>query len=578
MNQIRHQCLISHHHRTLYPPHAVIAMSHSIQSATQPATLRNRLRSLCILFAAASLFWSGNFCTAADSPNILFAFADDWGKYASAYAQLQPGGPSDVVQTPNFDRIAKEGVLFPNAYVNAPSCTPCRSSLLSGQYFWRTGRGAILQGAIWDETIPTYPLLLEQAGYHIGHTYKVWSPGTVANAPYGAQRTAYNSAGRRFNQFSQFVSGKPDINAAKQILYDEVRDNFRSFIQKREPDQPFCYWFGPTNCHRKWIRGSGLNLWGINPDDLKGKLPPFLPDVDVVREDFADYLGEVQAFDASLGVLLDELKRLGELENTIVIVSGDHGIPGIPRGKCNLYDLGTQVPLAIRWGNKVPAGRIVEDFVLLPDLAPTILEAAHQPVPAVMTGRSLLPILSKNTSGTIDPARDAVIIGRERHVAAVRDGNLPYPQRAIRTRDYLYIHNFKPDRLPMGHGPGYGRPASPLPDFETLANNTFAGFGDLDASPTKAFLVTRLSQPEMQSYLDYAFGFRPQEELYDLRKDPHQLNNLAGNADYEEIQQKLSGRLMTELTRTGDPRVSGDGTTYDQPPFTDVPQKNRPRK
>ena len=128
---------------------------------------------------------------AAETPNIVFIFADDWGRMASAYAALDPGGPSDVVSTPNFDQVAKNGVLFRNAFVNAPSCTPCRSSLLSGQYFWRTGRGAILRGAIWDPDIPSYPLLLEEGGYHIGFSYKVWSPGTPVNAPYGAGPVSY---------------------------------------------------------------------------------------------------------------------------------------------------------------------------------------------------------------------------------------------------------------------------------------------------------------------------------------------------------------------------------------------------
>lgn len=507
---------------------------------------------------------------AADRPNILFAFADDWGRYASVYAKLEPGGPSDVVSTPHFDRVAAEGVLFRHAFVNAPSCTPCRSSLLSGQYFWRTGRGAILQGAIWDDTIPTWPLLLEKAGYHIGHTHKVWSPGTPANAPFGGQRTAYNSAGGRFNGFSQYVSGKDDHDAAKQELYHQVRGNFQSFLQDRQENEPFCYWFGPTNVHRKWIKGSGKTLWGLDPDDLKGKLPPFLPDVDIVREDIADYLGEVQAFDAGLGVLLEMLEEVGELENTIVIVSGDHGIPGIPRGKCNLYDLGTHVPLAIRWGQKIPAGRVVDDFVCLPDLGPTILDAAGVTVPDVMTGRSMLAVLESRKQGLIDARNDAVIVGRERHVASVREGNLPYPQRAIRTRDFLYIINFKPDRYPMGHGPGFGQPTRPLPTYDELANNTFVAYGDLDASPTKAWLTLQLGVPGMESYLDFAFGLRPQFELYDLRKDPHQLKNVAGDPDYLEVESKLSARLMRVLQETNDPRVMGDGSTYDKPPFTDA--------
>lgn len=500
-------------------------------------------------------------------PNILFAFADDWGRYASAYAKIEPGGPSDIVSTPNFDRIANEGVLFRNAFVNAPSCTPCRSSLLSGQYFWRTGRAAILQGAIWDGSVPSYPLILNDKGYHIGHTYKVWSPGTPANAPYGAAEFAYNQHGSKFNTFSQRVSNAKDSAATKRDLLEEVRGNFSDFLTERTDGKPFCYWFGPTNCHRKWTQGSGKELWGLNPDDLKGKMPSFLPDVHVVREDFADYLGEAMAFDAALGVLIEELERIGELDNTLIAVSGDHGIPGFPNGKCNLYDFGAAVPLAIRWPGNAPAGRVVDDFVCLPDLAPTFLEAAGEKPLDVMTGRSLVSILASEKSGQIDPSRDAVIIGRERHVAAARTGNLPYPQRAIRTKEFLYIRNFKPERWPMGTGPGFGAPTAPMPSLEALTNNTFAAFGDLDASPTKAWIATN---PDVENgrFFDIAFGTRPAEELYDLRTDPLQTSNVAGELKYASVLESLSARLMKVLQETGDPRVTGDGTMFDKPPFS----------
>lgn len=509
-----------------------------------------------------------------DRPNVVFAFADDWGRYAGAYGKLDPGGPSDIINTPNFDRLAAEGTLFTQAYVNAPSCTPCRSSLLSGQYFWRTGRGAILQGAVWDDAIPTYPLELEKAGYAIGHTYKVWSPGTPSDQPYGAKRTSYNSAGRKFNQFSQFVERSKDKSQAKQQLLDEVRGNFTSFLDDVESDQAFCYWFGPTNCHRKWIKGSGKQHWGLNPDDLEGKLPAYLPDVPMVREDFCDYLGEAQAFDAGLGVLLDELELRGLADNTIIVVSGDHGIPGIPRGKCNLYDLGTRVPLVIRWPGKSGEGVVVDDFVCLPDLAPTFLDAAGVAVPEVMTGRSLVPVLAAKRSGQIDPSRDHVIVGRERHVATARTGNLPYPQRAIRTEKYLYIRNFKPDRYPMGLAPGFGKDAdAEWPDFVTLREQTFAAFADLDASPTKAWMLGNLDRAEVAEQVDLTMGLRPAEELFDIQSDPDHLRNLANDPEFAAVKTELSERLMRTLQETGDPRVTGEGTTFDLAPYAGVEEK-----
>jgi N-sulfoglucosamine sulfohydrolase len=534
--------------------------------------------STCVFISC--VFVSGQLANAADTkrPNIVFAFADDWGRYASAYARLKPGTPSDLIDTPNFDRVAKEGVLFANAFVTAPSCTPCRSSLLSGQYFFRTGRGAILQGAVWDGSVPSYPLLLQEAGYHIGHSYKVWSPGTPANAPYGGRTTAYNSAGNRFNGFSQ-VAGKRSkeigMDAAKRELYGEVVQNFQSFMKDRKPDEPFCYWFGPTNVHRKWIRGSGKDMWGMNPDDLKGKLPAFLPDVHEIRQDMCDYLGEVKAFDEGVGILLKELERIGELENTLFVISGDHGFPGFPNGKCSLYDTGVGVPLAMRWPGNIPAGRVVEDMVNLTDLAPTFLEAAGEKPLPVMTGRSLVPVIRSSKSGQVDATRDFVVVGRERHVAKARTDNLPYPQRAIRTKKFLYIRNFKPQRWPMGTGPGHGSPKRPYADRNSLENNTFSCFADMDASPTKAWIVEHRHDLGMDKYFEFAFGRRPAEELYDNLADPDQINNVIDDPAYADARRQLSQRLMKVLTDSGDPRVTGDGSTFEKLPYTIVPP---PRK
>ncbi|TWT82410.1 Choline-sulfatase [Planctomycetes bacterium CA13] len=512
----------------------------------------------------------------AERPNIVFAFADDWGFHASAYGTLFPGGVNDVVSTPNFDAIAEQGVLFSRAFVSAPSCTPCRSSLMSGQHFWRCGRGAILQGAIWDFSNPAYPLLLESSGYRIGHTYKVWSPGKPGDAPHGGAARAFNKAGRRFNGFSQAAMKANDHEKAKADLLHEVRQNLLSFLDSDnddqvDGDQPFCYFFGPTNCHRKWIAGSGKTLWDIEPDTLKGKIPPYLPDVQIVREDFSDYFGEIKAFDTSLEVISSELKRLGVNDNTILVVSGDHGFPGVTRGKCNLYDFGTQVPLAIRWPAGIPTtGRVVDDFVTLPDLAPTFLEAANVEIPDSMTARSLIPILKSDLSGQVDSTRDAVFTGRERHVAAARTDFKPYPQRAIRTDQFLFIVNFAPDRWPMGTAIGYGKSGDAFPKFDALRENTFAAFADLDASPTKAWIVT--NRHEDPKRFDFAFGRRDKFELYDVIADPHCMTNLANHPSHRKTRDQLHDRLMSELRRTDDPRVS-EHVIFESSPFTDPTSK-----
>ncbi len=505
--------------------------------------------------------------------NILFVFADDWGRYASCYKGLDGRPtPNDLIQTPNVDRVAREGVLFKNAFVNAPSCTPCRSSLLSGRYFFQTGRGAILQGAVWDESIPTFPLLLRDAGYHIGKSFKVWSPGSPADAGFGGQQYAYQKAGGACNNYSEevtkMVADGQTIAAAREKIFGQVRGNFDDFLAARKPGQPWHYWFGTTTTHRSWVKGSGKALWGIEPDALKGKLPKFLPDVPEIREDVADYLGECQAVDAYVGELLKRLEAAGELDKTVIVLSGDHGMPGVTSGKCNLYDHGTAVTLAVRWPGAKP-GRVLEDLVRLPDLMPTFLEIGGVKPPENLYGKSLVPLLKSDKSGLVDPARNWVVTGRERHVGVAREGNLPYPMRALRTPEFLYIRNFAPDRWPMGAP--YAA-AESTPDVKAVAANTRAAFPDMDASPTKTWLIAHQHDPQWKQQFDIAFAKRPAEELYDLKNDPDQVKNLAADPAFATQRRELSERLMKTLQAAKDPRVVGDGTAFDKSPFSDPEQ------
>jgi arylsulfatase A-like enzyme len=532
--------------------------------------MHSRLPAFLALFASALLAPTVAAEGGAPRWNILFIFADDWGRYARPYAAID-GKPSlnDVITTPHLDRLAREGVTFRHAFVNAPSCTPCRSSLLSGRYFFNTGRGAILRGAVWDDKIPSYPLLLRDAGYHLGKSYKVWSPGTPADAPIGGQTHAYEKAGRAPNNFSEEATERVakglTVAAAREEILGQVRGNFDAFLADRKPGQPWHYFFGPTTTHRKWIKGSGKALWGIDPDRLKNRMPAFLPDVPEVREDVADYLGECQAVDAYVGVLRERLEAAGELERTLIVASGDHGMPGVPSGKCNLYDHGTAVALFAR----VPGGRggrVVDDFVCLPDLAPTFMAIGGVAPPAGLYGRSLLGILRTSASGQIEAERTWVITGRERHVEDAREGYLPYPMRAFRTKDFVYIRNFRPDRTPMGD-------AKKATDPELLASgaledNTRLGYADMDASPTKAWLIAHRNDPQWKWHFEHAFGLRPGEELYDLRTDPDQVKNIAADPAYAKAREDLSARLMKRLTDARDPRVTGDGMTFERPPFT----------
>jgi arylsulfatase A-like enzyme len=535
------------------------------------------MRLFHITATAAALLFCAPLAGAAEKPNILFCFADDWGRYASCYAAIDAKpGISSAVKTPNIDSVAARGVLFRNAFVPAPSCTPCRSSLLSGRYFFNTGRGAILNGAVWDESIPSFPLLLRDGGYDIGKMAKVWSPGTPADAPIGQQKYAFQKSGMGFNNFSEeataAVKGGKTVEQARADLLAQVEGNFGSFLKSRDGKKPFFFWFGPTNVHRKWIKGSGKALWGIEPDSLKGKLPKFLPDVPGVREDVADYLGEAQAYDAYVGVLLKQLKDAGELDNTIVVISGDHGMPGVPGGKCNLYDFGTGVAL-VAAGPGVAGPRVVDDVVNLMDLCPTFLEIGGVKLPDGLNSKSLWPVLASKKSGQVDENRMWAVTGRERHVGDARAGNLPYPQRALRTKDFLYVRNFAPDRYPLGDPKGVT--ADKAPTADDLENNTYAAFPDMDASPTKAWLVAHRNDKEWKWHYDYAFGKRPGEELYDLRTDPEQVKNVAGEKSYEGTRKKLSDQLTKILTDAGDPRLVEKDCRFEKPPFTDHPPRKK---
>ena len=232
------------------------------------------------------------------------------------------------------------------------------------------------------------------------------------------------------------------------------------------------------------------------------------------------------AFASSLGALMKELKSSGHYENTLIIFYRDHAPTGFPNGKCNLYDFRARVALAISEPG-VNGGRLVDNFARLPDLAPTILSTTNIEILEVKTGNSIWKTLKSNQAGYID--RSHVLIGRERHVAIARKDKLPYSQRAIRNKDYLYIINFKPDRYPMGdHYCLGGKDELPKDKlFEKLLLNTMHTIQDIDAGSTKAWILMNRNNPDGADFFNNGFGKRPYQELYDLKSDPHQAKNIA---------------------------------------------------
>ena len=454
------------------------------------------------------------------TPNILFVLTDDQSWLHTSYS----GEPE--VSTPNFDRIAREGVYFTRAYVSAPTCTASRSAILAGQHFWRLGSAAVLWGEFQRSTL-SYQQILEDQGYHTGYTGKGWGPGRViGSAP----------AGRGYNVI---LTNNPVSTQVSKIDYAA---NFVEFLDRKPEGAPFSFWFSPFEPHRPYQIGQGINS-GINADAIV--VPGFLPDNDVVRSDLADYYLELQWQDRALGQVLVELENRGLLDNTIIVASSDNGMP-FPRAKSNNYEFGTRVPLAIRWGEKIAPGTVLDAIVNLSDLAPTFLSAANISVPIEMTGRNLLPLLFDELS--IDGAAadfSYTVTGFERHVLNARADNATYPSRAIHTEDFAFIRNFRPMRWPAGDPPN---------------------FRDIDATS-----ASKNNLFENPVFLQLATARRPEFELYDLNQDPYQLHNLADDPTYAVIIQELSSKLMAELQSSNDPLlIKGADAFHDFPYYGEI--------
>ena len=438
-------------------------------------------------------------------PNILILMSDN-------HSSIHLGAYGDkVVKTPNIDKIASEGIKFNNAYGEAPSCSPARAAMLTGQNTWRLGDAANLWGGF--PKVDVYTDMMEKAGYHVGIEGKGWGPGKAE--PDGWER---NPGGDRYGSFEEF--------------YNEV-----------EKGQPWMYWYSSRDPHRPFKR-DGWKKAGVNLDEIE--VPSYLPDNEDVRKDIADYYYEIQSFDREVAAYMSLVGEMGQLENTIVIITSDNGWQ-FPRGLANLYDAGTKVPLIIYWPKGFKGEREIEDFVTLNDFAPTFLELAGIEIPETMTAKSLLNIIKSNAEGQIEPERDFVVTARERH-AYVRQGGVGYPGRAIRTKDYLLIKNYTPDAWPAGDPPL---------------------FGDVDAhmlqypAATKMHMLEHKDDPTVKPMFDLAFAKRPAFELFDMNKDPEQMVNVADDPAYAEVKAELEAKLVAYLKETGDPRETGAGYDWD---------------
>lgn len=464
----------------------------------------------------------------AARPNILFCISDD-----QSYAHTGANG-DPVVKTPAFDRVAREGLRFKHAFCDAPTCGPSRSAILTGQPIWRLEEAGNIHSTL-PAKFKTYPELLAKSGYVIGSTGKAWSPGRL------------EPGGRSVNPAGPIVEERRLQPPYRGISNKDYAGNFELFLSRLKKGQPFCFWLGTHESHRGFQAGVGKQT---GKDLGKIVVPAIFPDNDIVRSDIADYLVEVEYFDAVVAQAIASLEERGLLDNTIVVVTSDHGMP-FPRAKASLYDHGSQVPLAIRWPDGIRnPGRVVESFVNLSDLAPTFLELAGVDPPEMMCAVSLKGVLMDDA---VQPDSDAAYIAMERHDGC-REGGKGYPCRAVRTRDFLYIYNFEPTRWPSGS-----------PDASVCARAI--PYGEIDSSPTKTFMMEHRNDHGIARLAELSFGLRPAEELYDLQHDPQQMNNVAGDLEYLQMQGILREKLMNRLRETRDPRVVGGTVDWDYYPY-----------
>ena len=478
--------------------------------------------------------------------NILIAVSDDQSyPHAGIYGEK-------TVHTPTFDRLASEGILFHNAFAASPGCAPSRSAIHTGRFPWQNEEAGGHQ-TLFPLKYVTYPDVLEEAGYFIGYTGKGVSPFNLE-----ASGRTRNPAGPAWNDIAYEGEEREQLPTNMLAWYYNYAANFEAFLSEKPEDQPFYFWYGGREAHRPYEEGSGLRS-GKQLEDVT--VPGFFPDHEIIRNDMLDYALEIDWFDRHLTKMITLLEEKGELENTLVIITSDQGMP-FPRAKTNLYDYSLRVPLAIYWPGKIQGGREVHDLVSLADITPTLLELTGVPAESMMpiTARSLTDILFSDRSGIIDPSRDAVYAGRERHSSA-RWANLGYPQRSVRTHDYLYIRNFAPERWPAG-APQILRPDRPSERHYMHgldANGRFTGeaYFDIDDSPTKAFLIENMDDPDISFFYELSMGKRPAEELYDVRKDPYNIHNLAADPGYSEALRAMRQKLSDFLRETGDPRVVG---------------------
>jgi uncharacterized sulfatase len=485
-------------------------------------------------------------------PNILFAISDD-----QSFAHTSFAG-AEFVKTPAFDRVAEEGVYFSNCMAGSPGCAPSRSAIVTGRHHWQNEQAG-QHASAWLKKYVPFVDLLGRNGYATGRTGKGVGPFKYAEDETDSLWRATNAAGIEHSYIQYEEGTNADERTADGIRNLDYFANFKYFMDSVRGEEPFFFWYGASEPHRAFEQDS----WKRTDKNLADvEVPEFFPDDETVRGDMLDYAIEIEWFDLHLQRMLKYLEEIGELENTIVIVTSDNGM-AFPRAKANAYEYGIHVPFAVRFPKEFPGGRIVTDPIGFADLAPTILELTGTSSNGMLpiSGESFVNLLKSEKEGDLDESRKYAFAGRERHSSS-RYRNWGYPQRAIRSEDFLMIWNLKPNRWPAG-APQRIKPDSdgelwPMYgiDEEGKHHSEWA-FTDIDAAPTKSFIIENMNDESIRPFFDWAHAKRPEWELFNVKNDPWCLVNLIGESEYSDIEKELRGALMQELAATKDPRVVG---------------------
>ena len=457
----------------------------------------------CALVVVANMVATSLPAASAPPPNFLLILSDD--QSTPHLSCLGDGGP----QTPNLDRFAAEGMLFDKQFCGAPQCVPSRATFLTG----RSPVAARITrfSSPLPADVPTVADVLHSNGYFTGicrrnfHLDGPESRGPVTDAVFSKHPEL-----RTFARRVDFL----DVNSPREKTVPIVNE----FFDKVPSGKPWFLWVNFNEPHHVWNRPAP----GAPCDPAKIKVPPYLPDIPEVRKDLARYYNEVAAMDEEFQWVMDILSKRMLVTNTVVVFIGDNGY-AFPHGKGSLYDPGLNTPLIIRWPGQVKAGAKNSELISGEDIAPTMLDAAGIAAPKGMTGRSFLKLLR----GESYEPRKYIFGERGPHGQATFNENTKASaydlSRCVRSKEFKLIYNCTPTQV-------YS-PVDSAGDPYWRAINRLHNEGKLEPQFERAYFTNP----------------RPVYELYDVTRDPGELNNLAGKAEYQKVEHELKAALQEKM-------------------------------